>query len=157
MRIMNKITFLLLFVFGVSLNVSAQNNNFTYNGKPITLSNKLEEHYGAKYVSNLKSNNVDLLLYLNYFVDYSYSIEDVGEKVSNDTYKNISVLTKQVKSLAPDFVASNNKSFNILAYGIQLKPEQQVFKTGFGNNAIIVLPKKQFIANFNDYRDSLSK
>lgn len=150
-----KFFFFLIFFIGSSS--FAQPEKFIYNGHSIELDKRVIEHYGLEYVTELKTNNPDLLLYLNYFVENAYRIEDIGEKAFNPEIQSIASLGKSEKSKAPAFNPSDLSSFNILAYIIQLTSEQQVFKVGSDSKAIIVLSKQYFLEKYNAYRNTIIK
>lgn len=146
--------FLFLFLGNTSF---AQSEKFDYNGHSIEISKKVIEHFGSDYIADIKVNNKDHLLYLNYFSENSYIIEDLGIKASNSEIKEISSLNKTEKSKATAFNPSDISSFNILAYQIQPLSEQQVFKIVNSSKAIVVLPKSRFLEKFNTYRNALLK
>jgi len=147
-----------IFLFIVFGNVSfAQSEKFDYNGHSIEISKKVIEHFGSDYIADIKVNNKDHLLYLNYFAENTYIIEDLGIKASSSDIKNISSLNKLAKSKASDFDASDISSFNIFAYGIQPLTEQQVFKIEGSSNAIVVFSKTRFLKDYNAYRNALLK
>ena len=152
-----KILFFLFLILGSANFTFAQAEKFNYNGHLMALNNKVIDNYGIEYVADLKANDPALLLYLNYFVENGYTIQDIGEKVSAPEIKNISTLVRSEKSKAPAFDQSNLSGFNILAFNIQLTNDQQVFKTGNGKKAIIVVSKQNFLKKFNAYKETLAK
>ena len=152
-----KLTFLLSMLAFLSNNLVAQTESFSYHGKTVVLNEKIVNHYGNDYTQQLKDNNLDLLFYFNYFVENAYSIEDISMKINDSEVKDISNVVKSTKSMAPQFNPINHNSFNILAYEIQLLENQQVFKTGVGSNAIIVISKKAFLEKYNTYRNAFLK
>ncbi len=151
------ITSLFFLVFFLGTTSFAQSEDFDFHGTSILINKKVVEHLGEEYVTFLKSNNPDLLLYLNYFSSNAYLITDIGEKSKESEIKNISSQKKLEKSNAVDFNSSNLESFNILAYGIQLTDQQQVFLTGNGSNAFVILSKETFWKKYNAYKKSLLK
>jgi hypothetical protein len=156
MKTINLITFLFFILILLFGNASfSQSEKFNYNGNSIELDKKLIKHYGLEYISVLKINDPDLLLYLNYFVANAYVIEDIGIKISDIEIQNINSLNISEKSKASAFNSSDYTSFNILAYNIQLKPEQQVFKINSGSNAIVVFSKQYFLDKYNAYRNAI--
>jgi hypothetical protein len=128
---------------------------FVYNDQNIILNDKLVENFGFRKLNEIKQIDIDRLLYLNHFVEFSYSIRDIGIKALDLNYSNFSSCHKKPKSLALDFVPSNHSSFNILAYDILLRENQQVIITNNESEAIIVLCKKDYLAMYNNYRNHL--
>lgn len=153
----SRLLFLLSFIVFITNHLKAQTESFSYHGKTVVLNEKIISHFGNDYTQQLKDNNIDLLFYLNYFVENAYSIEDVNIKINDSEVKDLSNVAKSSKSMSPQFNPANHNSFNILAYEIQLKEHQQVFKTGVGMEAIIVKSKKVFLDKYNTYRDSFLK
>lgn len=152
-----RLLFLLSFIVFITNHIKAQTESFSYHGKTVVLNEKIINHFGNDYTQQLKDNNLDLLLYLNYFVENAYSIEDINIKINDSEVKDLSNVAKSSKSMAPQFNPANHNSFNILAFEIQLTENQQVFKTGVGTEAIIVKSKKMFLDKYNTYRDSFLK
>ncbi|MCB9334796.1 MAG: hypothetical protein H6586_01490 [Flavobacteriales bacterium] len=147
----------ILFILLISLTTKgfSQDKNFVYQGKTIELEDKMIEHFDAEYIGFLKENNIDLLLYLNFFSTQSYRIEDIGVKKQVNQFPSIFSLKKKSKSNANNYILGNSDSFNILAYEVNLKDEQQVFVESNSSKALIVLPKKVFMEKYNDYKNSL--
>jgi len=155
---MKKIIKSTLFLFMVFLSVESfsQTESFNYNGKTIEIDDRLIDHYGGEYVNQLKTKNPNSLLYFNYVTQHSYRIEDIGEKISSSNVQDFN-LKKSTKSKALDFNPLDPSSFNFLSYGGILKTEQQVFRTGKGNDALIILSKKDLFKVFNEYKANLLK
>lgn len=150
---MKKLLTILFIVF--TINAYSQSKSFNYQNKNIDLSQKITEHFDNDQINRLKENNENLLLYLNYFSTNSYQIEDLGIKNQEYKFTHLSNLKKKKKSKAKDYIKGDLDSFNILAYVIELKEEQQVFVDDNSSKAIIVMPKKEFFKKFNSYKESL--
>jgi len=140
----------------LSVESFSQTESFNYNGKTIEIDDRLIDHYGGEYVNQLKTKNPNSLLYFNYVTQHSYRIEDIGEKISSSNVQDFN-LKKSTKSKALDFNPLDPSSFNFLSYGGILKTEQQVFRTGKGNDALIILSKKDLFKVFNEYKANLLK
>lgn len=149
------VLFLTFLALCFSTPLFSQADSFTYNGNSIIISEKITQHFSPNYITMLKTNSPNHLLYLNYLVQNSFTIEDVGQKANNATFQNISNLTKSQKSLAPNFNITNPSSFNILAYEAMPTNETQVYLIGTSNQAIIISSKKIFIKSFNQYKANL--
>lgn len=146
---------LLILMTFLAIKGFSQDKSFEYEGKTIELEDKMVEHFDVEYINFLRENNPDLLLYLNFFSTQSYRIEDIGIKKQENQFPSISSLTKKSKSNANNYISGNSDSFNILAYEVNLRDEQQVFVENNSSKAIIVLPKKVFMEKYNEYRTTL--
>lgn len=153
MKIFLKSTFLIVFLI-IAVAGFSQADSFSYNGKTIEIDNRLIDHYGQDYISTLKSNDPNSLLYFNYLIKNAYKVEDIGEKISSAENFN---LIKSSKSNTTSFDPNNPSSFNFLSYGGVMSQEQKVYKTGKGSEAIIILSKANFLKAFNSYKADLQK
>jgi hypothetical protein len=155
-HLMKQLLFSSIVVF-FSFSVCSQTNSFIYNKETIPLNSKIVEHYSNEFIQNLKENNVDLLLYLNYYVEFSYELKDISLKSKENSYKKVSDLIRLEKSLAPEYVKTNFNSFNILAYDLSLQNSQQVILAESGSYAFIIKSKEKFMIQFNEFRSQLLK
>jgi hypothetical protein len=89
-----KKTLLILSFIGLSIlnPLFSQQNSFVYNGKNIPLSEKLISHFTPAYLETLKSKSPNHILYLNYLVENSYRIQNIGEKATENHYQHMSDL-----------------------------------------------------------------
>lgn len=147
---------LLMVLCFISTTAFSQSENFSYQGTTIEINQKMLDHYGQDYIQNLKSKNPDLLLYLNFYSTHAYKVEHLGEKLNASNIPSFN-LKKLDRSNASDYDPLHPEQFNVLAYSPTLKENQQVFKTGNGDQGIVLLSKKSFLKAFNEYKSSFLK
>ncbi|MEI7594262.1 MAG: hypothetical protein WCK02_00840 [Bacteroidota bacterium] len=140
----------------VAQSLNSERKSFIYNNTAITFSEKILTIYDQTYIENLRNNDPDLLLYLNYFSENSFRIIDIDEKINDPLMKSIQDYTKVDKSKASPYNPKDLSSFNILAYNISLSENNQYIRTGNNSFVIEVLTKGEFLKKFNTYKEQIS-
>lgn len=140
----------------------SQKDTLVINSIKISINDKIFSHFGATYVNNLKENNPDLLLYLNFYVEHSYVIKNIGEKAKEYQANEISKHYIKSKKMSEVQVENNSSDFNVayfnpFSYNIKLLDEKQVFPIGSDGFALVFYSKAEFIEMFNSYRKQFYK
>ena len=92
--------------------------NKGFSQKQIEPNINLINFYSPEYINQLKQNNSDLILYLNYYSTKGFIIENTQKDVS--TYPNINEFKR-------GDLKNKSEEFNILEYYIQISDKPQYF------------------------------
>ncbi len=114
--------------------------------KTITPDQRLVDYLGAEKVAIMQKSNPSLIHYYNFFLDNSYTIEDVpADKLDGNNFQTL--------TLPLDGSEVDTKKLNVLKLNIQRKYNESIyFKIKGSNQIFIMLSEKIFMEKFNKYR-----
>lgn len=132
------------------------------NAQEFYIDNRLFDVYTQPYIEELKSQNIDQLLFLNYFIDNGWYIDKLPKEKLNTiqslkSLKNTDILTETELS---EILSNPNryKEFNILKYQIIRNAKgSTVYKINDDGLVLIIYDNDQLMQAFNSYRNQLKE
>ncbi|MFN4235366.1 MAG: hypothetical protein ACK4IK_11225 [Bacteroidia bacterium] len=122
------------------------------------IDNRLFDVYTLQYIEELKSKNIDQLLYLNYFLDHGWYIDKLPkEKLT--TIQSLKLLINtdiHSETELSEILSDSNryKEFNILKYQIIRNAKgNTVYKINDDGLVLIIYGNDQLMQAFNSYRN----
>lgn len=122
------------------------------------IDNRLFDVYTLQYIEELKSKNIDQLLYLNYFLDHGWYIDKLPKEKLTTIQSLKSLINTDIHSeteLSEILSDSNRyKEFNILKYQIIRNAKgNTVYKINDDGLVLIIYGNDQLMQAFNSYRN----
>lgn len=112
---------------------------------------RLFDCFEKAYIELLKSNNPDLIVYYNFYLDNSYFIAELPAEKSNSA--KIEKLKFQDKFKNSK---TNISELNILKYDVKrFYDEYSFYSIGTTNKVVVFYSEKEFMIKYNEYRNSL--
>jgi hypothetical protein len=118
-----------------------------------TADSRLSVLYSAEYLNELSASNPQELQYLNWYLDNSYTIVEMGtEKCATLPYlKLFDPATKTIGENAENIDVEN---FNILLYSFERQYDKKsYYRIGDTGYAIILESYKNLAENFNNHQN----
>jgi hypothetical protein len=126
------------------------------------IDNRLTEAFPPQYIEELRSQNPDQLLFLNFFLDNAWYIDKLPQEKLSDikslkSLENTDELTAaEIAQILSD--SNRKKEFNILKYKIERNPKgETVYKINEDGLVLIIYNNDFIMQGFNQYRNQLNK
>lgn len=132
------------------------------NAQEIKIDNRITEAFPVEYINELRLNNPDQLLFLNYFLDNAWYVDNLPhEKLAGikslksiENSDNLSV--SEISQILSD--SKRKKEFNILKYKIERNPKgETVYKINDQGLVLIIYNNDVIMQGFNHYRNQINK
>jgi hypothetical protein len=132
------------------------------NAQEIKIDNRIKDTFPAEYINDLHLNNPDQLLFLNYFLDNAWYVDNLPQEKltgikplkSLDNSDNLSV--SEISQILTD--SKRKKEFNILKYKIERNPKgETVYKINDQGLVLIIYKNEDIMQGFNQYRNQINK
>ncbi|MDR2835385.1 MAG: hypothetical protein LBV69_04200 [Bacteroidales bacterium] len=143
---MKKLLLILLFFAASSIySLQAQTSHY--------VDPRLNQVFEQEYFSYLQTNAPQELIFLNWYLDNSYVIKEVGlEKCQNLPYlKYFDRTTKTVGNNVEDIDMGDLANFNVFLYDVSDGNNTSSYRIGDSGKVLIMLSNKMITEQFNNY------
>lgn len=104
---------------------------------------RITQRFGYEYVDFLLKNNPDLIIYYNYYLDYSYYLTDIPEGKAVSDIPILRYINNQSIDLG---------NFNVLLCDVKRFYDQPSYYRIDNKQLLIFYSEKEFMKAFNEYR-----
>lgn len=132
------------------------------NAQEIKIDNRIKDAFPTEYINELRLNNPDQLLFLNYFLDNAWYIEKLPQQKLTEikslkSLENTDELTAaEIAQILSD--PNRKKEFNILKYKIERNPiGETLYKINEEGLVLVIYNNDYIMQGFNQYRNQINK
>jgi hypothetical protein len=112
---------------------------------------RLFVRYSADYLTEIQQSNPGLISLMNYRLDFSWQIVEIGPKVSE--YPELHRFDANTKSVGSAFTSSDMAGFNIMEWNTEsFYDKRNYYRLGDTGKVLVIFSEKEVADSFNKTR-----